>query len=96
MTGLRIDKWLWFARFCKSRSLAQNWIEAGEVLLNGVIVDKCNASVKIGDHIEMPRGRKLRLTIMVIGLAERRGSAPEAQTLYQTESCVTEGADFYK
>jgi ribosome-associated heat shock protein Hsp15 len=96
MMSLRIDKWLWFARFCKSRSLAQSWIEAGEVLLNGAVVEKCNASVKAGDRIEMPRGRKMRVTVTVLGLAERRGSAPEAQALYQTESCVTEGAHFYK
>jgi len=94
MSGLRIDKWLWFARFCKSRNLAQNWIEAGDVRLNGVVVEKCNSLVKIGDRIEMPRGPKMRHTVVVTGLAERRGSAPEAQTLYRSESCVTEGADF--
>lgn len=84
MTTLRIDKWLWFARFCKSRSLAQNWIEAGEVRLNGAVVDKCNASVKIGDRIEMPRGPRLRHEVEVLGLAEKRGGAPEAQTLYRS------------
>ena len=94
MNGLRIDKWLWFARFCKSRSLAQNWIEAGEVLLNGIVVEKCNIQVKIGDRVEMPRGRKMRHLVVVTGLAERRGSAPEAQALYQSESCVTEGRHF--
>jgi len=84
MTTLRIDKWLWFARFCKSRNLAQNWIESGEVRLNGAVVDKCNSPVKIGDRIEMPRGPRLRHEVEVLGLAERRGGAPEAQTLYRS------------
>jgi ribosome-associated heat shock protein Hsp15 len=84
MSGLRIDKFLWFARFCKSRNLAQNWIEAGEVRLNGAVVDKCNASVKIGDRIEMPRGPRLRHEVEVLELAEKRGGAPEAQALYRS------------
>jgi len=89
MTGLRIDKWLWFARFCKSRSLAQSWIEAGEVSLNGGIVDKCNMAIKIGDHIELPRGKKHRHEVRVLALAERRGSAAEAQTLYESLRIIT-------
>jgi ribosome-associated heat shock protein Hsp15 len=84
MSSLRIDKWLWFARFCKSRSLAQNWIEAGEVRLNGAVIDKCNSPVKIGDRIEMPRGARLRHEVEVLGLADKRGGAPEAQTLYRS------------
>ena len=84
MSTLRIDKWLWFARFCKSRSLAQNWIEAGEVRLNGAVVDKCNSLVKIGDRIEMPRGARLRHEVEVLGLADKRGGAPQAQELYRS------------
>jgi ribosome-associated heat shock protein Hsp15 len=89
MSGIRIDKWLWFARFCKSRSLAQNWIEAREVTLNGVVVEKCNDLVKIGERIDMPRGRKHRHQVRVLELAERRGSAPEAQTLYESIAVTT-------
>jgi ribosome-associated heat shock protein Hsp15 len=89
MTSLRIDKWLWFARFCKSRSLAQNWIEAGEVALNGVVVERSSAAVKIGDRIDMPRGRRHRHEVRVLGLAERRGSAPEAQSLYESLAVTT-------
>jgi len=84
MTTLRIDKWLWFARFCKSRSLAQNWIESGEVRLNGAVVDKSNCLVKIGDRVEMPRGARLRHEVEVLGLAEKRGGAPEAALLYRS------------
>jgi ribosome-associated heat shock protein Hsp15 len=86
MSGLRIDKWLWFARFCKSRSLAQSWIEAGEVRLNGQRVEKCSDHVKPGDHIEMPRGLRLRHEIEVLGLADKRGPAPQAQALYRSIS----------
>ncbi len=84
MNNLRIDKWLWFARFCKSRSLAQNWIEAGEVKLNGHVVEKSNSLVKVGDRVEMPRGARMRHEVEVLGLAEKRGGAPEAQTLYRS------------
>jgi ribosome-associated heat shock protein Hsp15 len=86
MSGLRIDKWLWFARFCKSRSLAQSWIEAGEVRLNGQRVEKCSDLVKPGDRIEMPRGLRLRHEVEVLGLADKRGGAPEAQGLYRSLS----------
>jgi ribosome-associated heat shock protein Hsp15 len=84
MKSLRIDKFLWFARFCKSRSLAQIWIDAGEVTLNGAVIDKCNCQVKVGDRIEMPRGSRLRQEVEVLALAEKRGGAPEAQALYQS------------
>jgi len=86
---LRIDKWLWFARFCKSRSLAQSWIESGEVLLNGAVVDKCSAAIKIGDRIEMPRGKKLRHLVEVLKLAEGRGSAGDAADLYRSIDITT-------
>ena len=86
MSGLRIDKWLWYARFCKSRSLAQSWIETGEVTLNGAVVEKCNIGVKPGDHIEMPMGPRRRREVEVLGLAERRGPASEAQLLYRSLS----------
>jgi ribosome-associated heat shock protein Hsp15 len=89
MTELRIDKFLWFARFCKSRNLAQNWIEAGEVSLNGAVTLKCSAAVRIGDLIEMPRGPKLRHRVRVLALAERRGGAPEAQALYESVAITT-------
>jgi ribosome-associated heat shock protein Hsp15 len=84
MSGLRLDKWLWFARFCKSRSLAQAWIEAGEVTLNGIIVEKSHVLVKIGDIVDMPRGARARHTIEVLALADHRGGAPEAATLYRS------------
>ncbi len=81
--GLRIDKWLWFARFAKSRSLAAAWVEAGEVLLNGQPARKASALVRVGDELDLPMGRRLRRRVRVLALGERRGPAPEAQGLYE-------------
>jgi ribosome-associated heat shock protein Hsp15 len=79
---VRIDKWLWFARFYKSRSLAAAMVEEGEVLLNGAAVTKPAREVKAGDEIEMPLGR-MRRKVRVVSEGERRGPAPEAQGLYE-------------
>jgi ribosome-associated heat shock protein Hsp15 len=81
-TGLRIDKWLWFARFCKTRSLAQHLLEGGEVRLNGRPVAKAGNVVKPGDEVVLPKGRGwLRVRVLAVGV--RRGPAPEARLLYQ-------------
>jgi ribosome-associated heat shock protein Hsp15 len=82
MDGLRIDKFLWHARFCKSRSLAQSWVDAGEVLLNGRMVEKSSSLVKIADELEIPAGR-LRRRLRILGLSDRRGPAAEARILYE-------------
>ncbi|MDR3440245.1 RNA-binding S4 domain-containing protein [Telmatospirillum sp.] len=82
MDELRIDKWLWFARFCKSRSLAQHWIDAGETWVNGRQVDKVSAVVRIGDEVTFRQGRRWR-RVVVVATAVRRGPATEAQALYQ-------------
>lgn len=89
MSEVRLDKFLWFARFCKSRSLAQSWIDAGEVKLNGAVILKCAHPVRIGDRLEIPRGSKQRHLIAILALAERRGGAPEAQSLYQSLEITT-------
>lgn len=82
--SLRIDKWLWFARFFKTRSLAAAMVEAGEVTLNGAVVGKTSAQVRAGDQIVFPVGRRRR-RVTVLDLGERRGPAPEAQALYREE-----------
>jgi ribosome-associated heat shock protein Hsp15 len=82
MNGLRIDKWLWFARFCKSRSLAQQLIEGGEVSLNGRPVGKPGMAIKPGDEVVFPLGRGWR-RVAVLALGTRRGPAPEARLLYE-------------
>ena len=77
----RLDKWLWHARFFKTRSLATSRVKAGAVRVNGMVVTKGAASVKPGDVLTFAQGDWVRL-IEVSALAERRGPAKEAQTLY--------------
>ncbi|WP_142849008.1 RNA-binding S4 domain-containing protein [Telmatospirillum sp. J64-1] len=79
---LRIDKWLWFARFCKSRSLAASLCEEGEIHLNDRPAGKAQ-SLKTGDIVEFPAGPRRRRRVRVLALGERRGPAPEAQLLYE-------------
>ena len=81
MDGLRLDKWLWFARFYKSRSLAQRTIEGGAVLLNGRPAAKADAA-RVGDQVEIPLGR-IRRRVVILALGQRRGPAPEAALLYR-------------
>lgn len=79
---MRIDKWLWFARFFKTRSLAQKVVESGEVTRNGRPVAKPSENVVPGDELTFPTGPKLR-RVRVLAEGERRGPAPEAQGLYE-------------
>lgn len=78
---LRLDKWLWHARFVKTRSLAQKLCESGHVKLNGSSVGKSSTTVKTGDELELVLG-SWRRWLRVLALGERRGPAPEAQALY--------------
>lgn len=78
---LRIDKWLWFARFVKTRSLAQKLCESGHVKLNGTSVLKPSQTVKVGDELVMVLG-PVRKSIRIAQLGARRGPAAEAQALY--------------
>ena len=79
--GLRLDKWLWFARVCKTRSLVQKLCAAGQVRHNGVVARKTSATVRIGDVIDVDVGRSRR-TLTVTALGTRRGSATEAAQLF--------------
>ena len=78
----RLDQWLWFARFVKSRSLAARLCAAGAVAINGIPVKKPNQSVRIGDVVVLPQGNWQR-TVKVLALGVRRGPATEARQLYQ-------------
>jgi ribosome-associated heat shock protein Hsp15 len=80
MEPVRIDKWLWAARFFKTRSLATDAVLAGHVQLNGVRV-KPSKDVRVGDDIEVRIGT-LSWSVGVTGLSDRRGSATVARTLY--------------
>ena len=78
--ALRLDKWLWFARLCKTRSLAQKLIERGQATLNGAPVDK-STLVQAGDRLTLLMGQVQR-TLVVTAVGTRRGPAEEARGLY--------------
>ena len=81
-TRIRIDKWLWHARFHKTRGLAQAAAVKGHIRLNGRRVEKASAEVRIGDTLTVPRGKDV-VVVRVLGCGIRRGPATEAQTLYE-------------
>ena len=85
--SIRIDKWLWAARFFKTRSLATDAVERGRVRLNG---DRCKParSIRCGDLLNIDNG-STEWQIRVIALSDQRGPAPVAQALYaETEDGV--------
>jgi ribosome-associated heat shock protein Hsp15 len=79
---LRLDKWLWQARFFKSRSLAAEVIEAGHVRVNGTRISRPGRDVGEGDTLTFPQGNRIRL-VRILSLGQRRGPATEAQALYR-------------
>ena len=81
MTSVRIDKWLWAARFYKTRSLAVDEINKGRVQVNQANV-KPSREVRAGDMVSLRQGHTQR-TVQVLGVSESRGPAPVAQLLYQ-------------
>ena len=78
---LRLDKWLWQARFFKSRGLAAELIEAGSVRVNGTRITRPGRDIAEGDTLTFPQGSRIRV-IRVLALGQRRGPATEAQCLY--------------
>lgn len=81
LTEVRVDVWLWAARFFKTRSLAKQAIGGGKVQLNG---GACKAArpVRPGDRLIVRRGEEA-MEVEVLGLSEQRGPAPVAQALYR-------------
>lgn len=79
---LRLDKWLWFARFVKTRSLATKLVIDGRMRVNGAPTRKAHYAVKAGDVLTFPLGRHIRV-IKVLALSARRGPASEAQLFYE-------------
>ena len=77
---LRLDKWLWAARFYKTRSLAKAAIEGGKVHLGGQRV-KVSREISVGDTLQIRQGWDEKV-IQVIALSNQRRGAPEAQALY--------------
>jgi ribosome-associated heat shock protein Hsp15 len=80
LNSVRLDKWLWAARFFKTRGLAQAAIENGRVLVNKERV-KVAYAVKVGDELVL-RLTDISRTLEVLLISDKRGSAPVAQTLY--------------
>ena len=78
---VRIDKWLWAARFFKTRSLAAQAVSGGKVQLNGLRV-KPARSVKPGDALKIHKNG-FEYQVQIMGISERRGPAAVAQTLYR-------------
>ncbi|MEQ9518709.1 MAG: RNA-binding S4 domain-containing protein [Parvibaculum sp.] len=81
----RIDRWLWFARFYKSRTLAAAEVSAGKIRLNGERVAKASRAVKAGDILTFPLGPYIRV-IKILDPGTRRGPAPEARLLYDDQA----------
>ena len=81
MEQVRLDKWLWAARFFKSRGLATEAVTGGRVHLNDVRV-KPSKDVRVGDAVEVTIGEEQR-TVLVTGVSDKRGPASVAATLYE-------------
>ncbi len=78
----RLDKWLWFARFVKTRTLAADIVAAGKVRLNRVRVEKPAQAVRAGDVLTLNLNRRIQL-IRVLGIGVRRGPSAAARELYE-------------
>ena len=79
---IRVDKWLWYTRVVKSRSLAQNIIKSGKVRVNSNRISSPSSNVSIGDVLTITLDRQIKI-LKVQAPGTRRGPAPEAQLLYE-------------
>jgi len=77
----RLDKWLWFARFAKSRTLAAKLVQSGYVRINGQRVDNAAKAVAVGDVVTIALVRTTAV-VRIEDLGERRAPAPQARLLY--------------
>lgn len=78
----RLDKWLWQARFFKTRAIASRLCAGGKVRVNRAVVEKAHQHIQVGDVLTFPQARTIRV-VRVLGLPQRRGPASEARELYQ-------------
>ncbi|MCY3980987.1 MAG: RNA-binding S4 domain-containing protein [Alphaproteobacteria bacterium] len=81
--GQRLDRWLWCARFFKTRGLATKLCQTGRVRVNRRPVQKAHHMLQVGDVLTFPQAGAIRV-VRVEALAERRGPAPEALLLYES------------
>jgi ribosome-associated heat shock protein Hsp15 len=79
---IRLDKWLWFARFVKTRAIAQELSVSGHVRINGQRVTTAARKVRIGDVLTIALPSRVRV-VRVLNTAERRGPASDAVVLYE-------------
>ena len=79
--SLRLDKFLWFARIAKTRALAQGLAEGGRLRLNGRVIDRAHAPVRVGDMLAFARHGAVRV-LRIEALPARRGPPAEARALY--------------
>jgi len=79
---IRIDKWLWHARFFKSRTLAGKFCQGGNVRLNDQLITKAHVLVGPGDVLTFAKGHLIKV-VKIATIGTRRGPAPEAQGLYE-------------
>jgi ribosome-associated heat shock protein Hsp15 len=79
--AIRLDKWLWQARFCKSRALAARLIADGAVRVNATRVTKPATAVRVGDGLSFALAGRVH-AVRIMALGNRRGPAAEARTLY--------------
>jgi len=86
---IRIDKWLWYARFFKTRGLARKLVSGGHVRVNSDKISKPAFAVGEGDTLTFAQGTTIRV-VRVIAPGSRRGPAPEAQMLYEDLTPVQE------
>lgn len=80
--SLRVDKWLWYARFFKSRTAASKLCAGGRVRINREVIGKAHHPLRVGDILTFPQARAIRV-VRVQALGERRGPAAEARRLYE-------------
>lgn len=78
---MRLDKFLWFARIVKTRALAQSLAEEGRLRLNGRVIDKAHAVIRVGDVLGFARHGEVRI-LRIEALPLRRGPPAEARALY--------------
>ena len=87
-TTTRLDKWLWYARFFKTRTQATQLIQSGKLRINGDITNKPHRTAIIGMVLTFPQAKHIRV-IKILEIGQRRGPAPEAVALYEDLSPIT-------
>ena len=87
-TTTRLDKWLWYARFFKTRTQATQLIQSGKLRINGDITNKPHRTAIIGMVLTFPQAKHIRV-IKILEIGQRRGPASEAVALYEDLSPIT-------